>query len=303
MSSALLAPTATSATTFPRKRPAVATLHRIGEAMPHLDLRVYAGSGLDDLPEGWARGDQLLADDDLLSWVVDTEVVAATHRYSASPRRDVAAYWVMQHYTYLLASLTVGAVVDDDRVVRIQPSGFAFASPGDTSPVAAAPVEFGCLPGDPDAGAPCAVVVLDRAGLYALARRWLVEHLTPVFAALRPHLRRGPRAAWANATDMVGSVIWLASDGLVGTDRDAYAAEQFDLLFGGQVKPFTGVPQLVTLPVSSGASYTTKLRKDCCLYYTLDSADACFTCPRITDAERTRRLEADPTLYGLPVPD
>ena len=146
---------------------------------------------------------------------------------------------------------------------------------------------FAALRDDPGAADPHAVPVADRAALWAWYAERLVEHLEPVVAALAPVARRGPRALWASVEDVCsGYLHWLGE----ALRRRSSARADADRLLGVR-PPLSGRAVFVEVPHPDGAR-TLVRRNGCCLSYAREDPDAvaCITCPRVSAAERARRI-------------
>jgi hypothetical protein len=107
----------------------------------------------------------------------------------------------------------------------------------------------------------------------------IAEFVAPVVAAFGPSTRRGARALWGMAADDLVSGIWHLGRML---DREDHAAARAAQLLPGRAAGFRRL--------ASGE--LTRTRAGCCLYYAIQPDQACLTCPRVGDAERTMRLSS-----------
>ncbi|MGW7417617.1 (2Fe-2S)-binding protein, partial [Streptomyces sp. NPDC054863] len=130
-------------------------------------------------------------------------------------------------------------------------------------------------------------VVADEEALRAELRAAVADHVRPLLTAVRPHARRSPRTLWGMAGDDLVSGIWYLGRMLGQEERALQAATA---LLPTAVPPFPGGADFRRLTTPDGSRHPTRTRLGCCMYYTLDSAQACATCPRTCDAERLRRL-------------
>lgn len=120
-------------------------------------------------------------------------------------------------------------------------------------------------------------------------RAAVVAHAAPVLEAFRPALKRGDRALWGMVTDDLASGIWHLGRTLGEEERAVAAASA---VLPGGTPPLPGAAAFRRLPAAEQPGPLTRTRLGCCLYYTIRPAETCLTCPRVTDAERLRRLGA-----------
>ncbi len=122
-------------------------------------------------------------------------------------------------------------------------------------------------------------MVPDEAALRAELRSALTEHLTPVLAAFRPEVRRGPHTLRNMATDDVIEGLWYIGS-LLGEEERA-TVDLAELLPGPAGGGFlTGGPGFRLLEQPGSRPMRTRTRLSCCLLYTVRPAESCFSCPR-----------------------
>ncbi len=111
-----------------------------------------------------------------------------------------------------------------------------------------------------------------RPGDEAVLREAVAAHVGPVLAAFQPYVRRGPRALWGMATDDLLSGLWYLGRTLGEEDRAVAVATA---LVPADAAPWTG-------PAGFRRAHGewTRTRDGCCLYYAVDPANPCGTCPR-----------------------
>ncbi|MGP3980072.1 iron-sulfur protein [Streptomyces sp. KR80] len=268
---------------------------RLTASCDALDVRVAdRGSATADesaAGEGWVDGAELAQSAEALDAFVDAEAARIRDRHGHPARRDVAASRALHAYLWSVSLLMSGVWYLERRVPRIRPqdvrldlaTGAFQLVPGSG---------FACLPNDPAASrVPGVRVLVDEEALRTELRAAVADHVRPLLTAMGPHLRRGPRALWGMAGDDLISGIWYLGRML---DQEQHAIRAATELLPKNVPPFPGRADFRRLTGRDGQQYPTRTRLGCCLYYTLHSADACLTCPRTCDAERLRRLEADP---------
>ncbi|WP_199549187.1 iron-sulfur protein [Streptomyces sp. N35] len=263
-----------------------------------------SGSGLTAEGSGWTvdgsgptvDGSALAARPGLLDAAIGGEAARIQARFGPAPRREVAASRFLHHYLWSVGLLMSGPWYLARRVPRIRPRDLRIDPL--TSELALAPGGFTCLPGDPAAGLPGVRVVAHEEALRAELRSAVADHVRPLLAAAAPAVRRGPRALWGMAGDDLVSGIWYLGRMLGQEEQSVRAAEA---LLPTGIPPFPAGADFRRLQGSSGQSHLTRTRAGCCLYYAIRTSpdstapppQACATCPRVCDAERLRRLEAE----------
>ncbi|MER8182183.1 (2Fe-2S)-binding protein [Kitasatospora sp. NPDC094015] len=218
-------------------------------------------------PEGgrWRRADTLACS---VEELVAGESARIAAEHGRAPRTHVAASRILHHYLWSVCLLVSGPWYLERQVPQLRATDL-WIDPADG--------RLAVRPGD--------WVVGDESEL----RTALAEHLGPVLAAFQPYVRRGPRALWGMAADDLLSGIWYL--GRVLGEED-HAVEAAAAVLPGDTPPFPGAAEFRRLPGTAGRSHWTRTRAGCCLYYAVDPAQACLTCPRTTDEERVTRLEA-----------
>ncbi|WP_367126249.1 (2Fe-2S)-binding protein [Streptomyces phytohabitans] len=240
-----------------------------------------------------ARGQVCAADladrPELLTAFVDAEQTRLLERHGRAVRRDVAASRALHSYVWNVALLMSGAWYEERRVprVRLQDVRIDLATGALETVVTGG---FACLPDDPACALPDVRVVADEEALRAELRAAVADHVRPLLAAVAPVVRRGPRALWGLVGDDLVSGVWYLGRTL---DQEERSLAEAHALLPGPVAPFPGGADFRRLAAADGRSYPTRTRAGCCLYYTIEPADACLTCPRTSDAERLRRLTAE----------
>lgn len=220
---------------------------------------------------------------------VAAEAARIRAEHGHEPRPDVAASRALHDYLWSVSLLMSGAWYLERRVPRIRPREVrADLSTGTYLIVPGA--AFACLPGDPAAGLPGARVVADEEALRAELRAAVADHVGPLLAAMGPRVRRRERALWGMAADDLVSGIWYLGRVLGEEDRAVREATE---VLPTAIAPFPGGADFRRLADRAGQLHPTRTRLGCCMYYTLDAARACTTCPRTCDAERLRRIDGE----------
>ncbi|MFE5915157.1 (2Fe-2S)-binding protein [Streptomyces wedmorensis] len=266
------------------------TYGRLAAVCEALDVRVATAGAR---PGRWVDGAELgeSAGPGGSQEALDAFVAAEAARIRAGrghdPRPDVAASRALHDYLWSVSLLMSGAWYLERRVPRILPREVRVdLSTGAFEVVPGA--GFACLPGDPVAHLPGARVVADEEALRAELRSAVADHVRPLLAAIGPRVRRRDRALWGMVTDDLVSGIWYLGRTLGQEDR---AVREATDVLPTAIGPFPGGADFRRLASRDGRLHPTRTRLGCCMYYTLDAARACATCPRTCDAERLRRIE------------
>ncbi|MFE9421654.1 iron-sulfur protein [Kitasatospora sp. NPDC006697] len=242
------------------------------------DLRIRLTAPPRPAP-GWTATGDLLASAALRARLVAAETRRTELRHGAAPRPDVAAGFWLHRLVWPLGLLLSLPWLLDARVPLLPADRLAHRHPARGGPaelavLPGAPVRFACLPDDPRAGHPAAVPVPDRAALDRELRTAFAAQLDPLFTALAPQLRRGPRTLWGLATDELTEGLWFAA-GLLGRERQAVEALSALLPGTGTTAPYTGGAAFRRTPAGP-----CRTRVSCCLFYTVRPTDPCTGCPR-----------------------
>lgn len=247
--------------------PAAASYHRLASAYP--GLRIHCAPPLSG--DGWTTGAELASDPTALRALVDFDARAGERDYGTPLRPDVAAGFCLHRYVWPVALAFTLPWFLERRVPRLPAGAVAIRRESGELRVRAA--ETACLPDDPLAGTGGLRAVPDEAALRGELLEALAEHLTPVVAAFRPEMRRGPRTLWGMATDDVVEGLWFVA-GLLGEEGRA-VSELTELLPDDGPAPFVGGARF-----RHEGAMRTRTRATCCLFYTVRPDELCFTCPR-----------------------
>ncbi|MGW5045263.1 (2Fe-2S)-binding protein [Streptomyces griseoluteus] len=268
--------------------PLTAAYARLGEVFPGLTVTVMEDPA-HPLPagEGWVTADGLAAGgaqlDSFLAW--DDAQVLRDHGRRARP--DVVAGFGLHRYAWPACLLITVPWFLHRRVPRLPAAHVAYHRTEGRMTVR--PGTFACLPDDPAAGLPEAVVVADEEALRAEVRTAVAEHLEPVLGGFGPRMRRRGRALWGMATDEIVEGLWYLAS-LFGEGEERRAMRELELLLPGTTRPYAGSAAFRELTGPDGAPVATRDRVSCCMFYTLRPEDTCVTCPRTCDSDRVARL-------------
>ncbi|GAA2445773.1 MULTISPECIES: (2Fe-2S)-binding protein [Streptomyces] len=269
--------------------PVADAYERLAEVFPGLRVQELADGEEAPRGSGWVGADELAAGgaalDAFLSWD-DAQVL---RDYGQQARPDVVASFGLHRYAWPACLLITVPWFLHRRVPRLPVGDVAFQRALGRMTVRVR--EFACLPGDPAAALPGALVVADEEALRGEVRAAVAEHLGPVLEGFGPRMRRGKRALWGMATDEIVEGLWYVGH-LLGEEPRAMAELGLLLPGTGTAKPYVGTAGFRELTGPDGAPLPTRDRASCCLFYTLRPEDTCVTCPRTCDADRVARLSA-----------
>ncbi|MFF5703639.1 (2Fe-2S)-binding protein [Streptomyces sp. NPDC012794] len=260
------------------------TYGRLADLCPALDVRVATAAAR---PEGLVGGDELAEDQAALEAFVAAEAARIRSGHGHEPRPDVAASRALHDYLWSVSLLMSGAWYLERRVPRVRPREVRIDLSAGTFEIVPG-TAFACLPGDPAAHLPGARPVAGQEALRAELRAAVADHVRPLLASFGPLVRRRDRALWGMAADDLVSGIWYLGRVLGQEDRAVREATE---LLPTAIAPFPGGADFRRLETRDGRLHPTRTRLGCCMYYTLESARACATCPRTCDDERIRRIE------------
>ncbi|MEV0847420.1 (2Fe-2S)-binding protein [Streptomyces sp. NPDC049954] len=266
---------------------------RLAEVFPGLQVTEAPADG--SLPEGpgWVEVAALAAGgaalDAFLSW--DSEQVERDYGQQARP--DVVASFGFHRYAWPACLLITVPWFLVRRVPRVTVDQVSFHRA--RGRMVLRPTSFACLPDDPAAGHPLAIVVPDEEALRAEVRAAVAAHLLPLFESFGPRMRRRGRALWGTATDEIVESLWYVGH-LLGEEPRAMA--ELEALLPGSTKPYVGDTGFRELTGPNGEPLQTRDRASCCMFYTLRPEDTCVTCPRTCDTERVERLMAERAAQG-----
>ncbi|MGW2444246.1 (2Fe-2S)-binding protein [Streptomyces sp. NPDC001494] len=243
------------------------------------------------LPEGggWVGAARLAEGgaglDAFLAW----DEAQVLRDYGRRARPDVVASFGLHRYAWPACLLITVPWFLHRRVPRLPVPAVSYDRAAGR--MAVRPASFACLPGDPAAALPGAVVVPDEEALRAEVRAAVAEHLEPVLAAFGPRMRRRGRALWGMATDEVVEGLWYVAH-LFGPEEERRAVRELELLLPGATLPYAGSAAFRVLTGPAGEPLATRDRASCCMFYTVRPEDTCATCPRTRDSDRIAKLTA-----------
>jgi hypothetical protein len=238
--------------------------------------------------DGWVAAGRLAADDGELR-----AALGEIARSLGADREDVCAAQLIELWTWLVAAPAAAALVAGARLPDVSSGNVLLRARGGLADWRAGlrSARFHVLPGDPDARHPDAVPAADERELLGRLGAMLVNaHLAPLVGSLNKLARRPERALWRGAADRVaGAFLWI------GEQLDA--RERSRALARGAVgsTPQLGARVRIQRVGSGSAETHVHLRHGCCLYYRVPGAPKCIGCPLVTDAERARRVAAEPS--------
>ncbi|MET8948921.1 (2Fe-2S)-binding protein [Streptomyces sp. NPDC004542] len=243
----------------------------------------------DPAPRGgdWVRAASLAKGGAELAGFLAWDEAQVLRDYGQRARPDVVASFGLHRYAWPACLLVTVPWFLRRRVPRLPVTEVAYDRTAGRMAVRAA--SFACLPGDPAAAHPGAVVVPDEEALRDRVRTAVAEHLEPVLAGFGPRMRRRGRALWGMATDELVEGLWYVAHLLGEQER---AVRELELLLPGATRPYVGSAAFRTLTGPDGEPLPTRDRASCCMFYTVRPEDTCATCPRTCDNDRVAGLTA-----------
>ncbi|MEV7783518.1 (2Fe-2S)-binding protein [Kitasatospora sp. NPDC088351] len=277
--------------------PCAASYGRLTGLLPA--LRVYCAPPRSG--DGWVSGADLLARPEALRELIAHDARQGLARYGRPLRPDVAAGFGLHRFVWPVSVLATLPWFLERRVPLLTPGDVSVRR--GTGELTVRPEAFLCLPDDPAAGLRGARTVPDGPALAAGLRAALADLLTPVLAAFRPQVRRGPRTLWAMATDAVVEGLWyvgrlLGEEERARAELSALLTPELPACAPGAGRSGTGAPA----PFTPGAGFTSgarpgpdapnaqdtqdartadRTRASCCLVYTVRPEAMCGGCPRV----------------------
>ncbi|MEU5599668.1 (2Fe-2S)-binding protein [Streptomyces sp. NPDC020298] len=267
--------------------PLSAAYARLTEAYPGLAV-TELGPG-EPAPRGgeWVRAASLTEGGPDLAGFLAWDEAQVLRDYGQRARPDVVASFGLHRYAWPACLLITVPWFLHRRVPRLPVTEVSYDRTAGRMAVRAA--SFACLPDDPAAALPGAVVVPDEEALRDRVRAAVAEHLEPVLAGFGPPMRRRGRALWGMATDELVEGLWYVAHLLGEQER---AVRELELLLPGATRPYVGSAAFRTLAGPDGEPLPTRDRASCCMFYTLRPEDTCATCPRTCDTVRIAKLTA-----------
>ncbi|WP_316753080.1 (2Fe-2S)-binding protein [Streptomyces herbicida] len=260
---------------------------RLTEAYPGLAVTELGPGDAELRGDGWVPAASLADGTDGLDAFLAWDEAQVLRDYGQRARPDVIASFGLHRYAWPACLLITVPWFLHRRVPRLPVTHVSYDRTAGR--MAIRPASFTCLPGDPAAALPGAVVVPDEEALRAQVRAAVAEHLEPVLAAFGPRMRRRGRALWGMATDEVIEGLWYVAHLLGEQER---AMRELELLLPGVTRPYVGSAAFRVLTGPDGEALPTRDRASCCMFYTLRPQDTCATCPRTCDADRVAKLAA-----------
>ncbi|MEL6309883.1 MAG: hypothetical protein AAFQ52_17205 [Chloroflexota bacterium] len=248
---------------------------------------------------GWfSPMDLMRADDETLTQFLAKQ----TTQHPEMDARTRGSYFIGD-YSWYLPMVAIGAYLTERRVPNISPdnvcvrySPYTWHYNGESGEAERMEVRllhghFACLPDDPDADHPLALVMHGEAGLLGWLRSTLEAHLLPIIERIFEQTRLSRHAQWCLVADscaaqflhlgkQMGDERWGRSQGL-----DFIKSEQSPMN-----NPKTSYVSLQYLDHVE----TFRARGGCCRYYTVSETgkDYCSTCVLRKPEDRDARLLA-----------
>jgi hypothetical protein len=262
--------------------PLAATLERVS-APKDGKFPLSARVGVPD-ESGWTLAADLAGGGNLLA-----EAISRLGREYGTDNVAYVGTSLLRGCLWRILTPAVAAFLTERRLPDLRAANVAlrFDESGFATGLAFVGARFAALPDDPDAGHPDAMVLPSEDALLGELRVAIVEgQLSALIPALRGlRVRRGTRTLWRVAVDVCAEAFMSVGQDL---GRESEALGCAGRLLGGP-PPLCGPTNYFALE-HGGESMITRVRNSCCLYYRVGDGP-CFTCPRVSNEERLRRLE------------
>lgn len=210
------------------------------------------------------------------SGLIDVAMAEIATTFDAVTRDAQASFFFGAH-AWCLVTAALGPYLLANRVPDLSPANVWVAmSSGRATRLVLRHGGFACLPGDPAAAHPDAVVVADTDALLARLRAEIEAHLGALIGVMR--VRRvplGPHALWAIVSDDILDI----AIGLLGShateERLAAVATPLVRAAGS---PLNGRSWFFHVHADRHSAFFTN-RDGCCLNHKIPGNDRCSSCP------------------------
>lgn len=274
--------------------PLAASVARVDGAVEWLSFRMLGACGSQGPAASWIGCEHALSDPAFFPWWRAAAAQWLAEQYASVPDKvlvpeKTTGGYVLQRYLAIPAYVGGLLFHSARRVPSLAPRQLSFRLETATlQGVALRPGRFWCLPDDPDADYPDAVPVPDEASLGAVLRREVIAHATRFLTVYDPQVRFGHHTQWAVVTDMLDKALLLAGRSFGSPQAGAADAQ---LVVADGEKPLTSTSRICQVTDDHGRSHWIRRRGSCCFLYAMPGIEhPCASCPRLSDAERTRIL-------------
>jgi hypothetical protein len=273
----------------------VVTATPLADTLARLDATMSWGSCRVGLPDetGWWRCDQLLDDPAGFDTWRDAIAVGLARHHGVEVPVIVPSAYQLLYYADVVAWVAAAVFHRERRVPNCAPDALAFAVDDDAYPARVAQLDprFACLPDDPAADHPDATVLPDEAALALHLQAAVRSHAQRFLEVWVPPVRLGRRTRWGAFSDALDSAPWAA--GMGDGDEEAGVRSARVLLAQG-LAPLVPGSRIYQGRDDRGRPFWSRYRHTCCFAYRLPPGEACFSCPRTSDAERSARAATWP---------
>jgi hypothetical protein len=243
---------------------------------------------------GEPEGDGWLRCSDVDATVIGSWEACVADRHREWYGRDdsmTSSGYVLNWYADVAPSAGALSFLLDRRVPNLDRDALAFRRYAEVEypdAIALLDSSFWCLPDDPAADHADATVVSDQQTLAAILRAQVRRHADDFLATYRPGARLPRRHLLGAFFDSLDDGFWI-SDSAGVAQQDYVAAAR--LVLPGPTEQFLDGSTYHVLVDDSGCEHLTRRRVSCCFYFKVaEDGSACTTCPRMSDAERAKRL-------------
>lgn len=232
--------------------------------------------------------------------ILEQSLVRQARKHPTMDSRTQASYFIGE-YSWYVPAVAIAAYLTENRVPEFVPENIALryrryiwhhgehSGEAERIDVRFLSGRFACLPDDPCADHPDAMLVADKVALRDCLRSQLESHFSSLIKSIRSISKLGENAQWRLVADSCASQ-FLGVGAMMNDDEHAQAEGlTFIRADGSPMKN----PQTSYLTLTYQDQCETFLaRGGCCRYYTLPDAEYCTSCVLRKPEEREQRFLA-----------
>jgi ferric iron reductase protein FhuF len=236
--------------------------------------------------DGWIRATRFTGgDDDLYANILEGKGVTR-----GSTDTKLIASFFLHTYLWAYVGAGLGCFLVDRRVPELSPEQVAihFNQQFTADNVALLSPTFACLPDDPAATHPDAVVLPCEEALRDRYREQLLAHMEPIIEWLTGYTTLSRRAMWLIVADRTATaIVWLYEQ----LSLPSQSAAEVEALLQQPGTPLVGRTRIEHYEWQGNRDWFLA-RAGCCLAYRLPTNYYCDSCPVLSPAERDARRQA-----------